>query len=334
MSPTSYTQGSQDHSFLLSVILSFRNEESVIPELIKRLTDTLEPLHLRYELIFVDDDSTDGSFALLCKYHEQDKNIKIIKMSRRFGNAHCVIAGFSEAKGDATVYLDVDLQDPPEVIPLLLEQWRLGAEGVHTTRTIRKGESPAKMWLTRQAYRAINFVSDIHLPANTGDFKLLSRRAVQELMKLHEYDPFLRGLVHWIGFKQATVLYEREARFAGETHYSLFKSLNPAREFIRGFTSFSSLPLYFALILGFVVSLGAFIYLSIIVITRVFFGMHLPGWPALMVTMLFLGGTILFTIGVLGIYVGRIYKEMKSRPRFITERKVGFDDDPTLAKGS
>jgi glycosyltransferase involved in cell wall biosynthesis len=312
---------------LLSVVFSFRNEEEVLSELVKRMHQTFEPLGIDYELIFVNDSSDDGSLELLMKYHREDKRIKIINMSRRFGVAPCVMAGLKHSKGDAVVYMDADLQDPPELIPELLEKFKEGADVVHTTRTARKGENVFKMWLTKQAYRIINFVADIDIPENTGDFKLLSRRAVKHIICLNEYDPFMRGLVRWIGFKQVQVFYERQPRFAGQTHFSLFKSLNPIKEFIRGLISFSELPLYFALFIGFFVSTGAFIYLLYIVITRIFFAMHRPGWPAIMVTVLFLGGTILFTIGILGLYIGKMHHEIKGRPPYIIESKVGIGED-------
>jgi glycosyltransferase involved in cell wall biosynthesis len=312
---------------LLSVVFSFRNEEEVLPELLRRLEQTLGSLEMEYELIFVNDASSDGSLELLFNHRKRNKAVKIINMSRRFGLAPCIMAGLRHAKGDAVVYMDADLQDPPELIPLLVEKWRAGADVVHTTRTKRHGENPLKMWLTRVAYKIINAVSDIDVPVETGDFKLLSRQAVNEVLKLHEYDPFMRGLVRWVGFDQVQVYYERQQRFAGKTKFSLFKSLNPTREFIRGLTSFSELPLYFALILGFIVSAGAFVYLLGIIITRIFLGMHRPGWPAIMVTMLFLGGTILFTIGILGIYIGRIHQDIKNRPPYIIASKIGIDDD-------
>ncbi len=312
---------------LLSVVFSFRNEEEVIPELIQRLRKSIVPLNIDYEFIFVNDDSTDNSLEVLTRYNEQDKNIKIINMSRRFGNAPCVMAGFRNAKGDAVVYMDADLQDPPELIPALLEKWKQGNDVVHTTRTVRRGESAFKMWLTKKAYQVINFISDIEIPENTGDYKLLSRRAVNEVLQLNEYDPFMRGLSLWVGFRQAQVFYEREPRFAGETHFSLFKSINPFKELIRGMTSFSSLPLYFALLVGFMVSFGSLVYLAYIVFTRVFLGMHLPGWPAIMVTNLFLGGTILFTIGILGVYIGKIHHGMKNRPPYIIESKIGIKEE-------
>ena len=312
----------------LSVVFSFRNEEDVLPELIRRLRNTLDPLDLNYEMIFVNDASTDGSLELLLKLHDENERIKIINMSRRFGVAPCIMAGLKHARGDAVVYMDADLQDPPELIPQLLKKFAEGNDVVHTTRTKRHGENAFKMWLTKQAYKLINTVSDIDIPENTGDFKLLSRRAVDQLLKLGEYDPFMRGLVRWIGFKQAQVFYERDVRFAGETHFSIFRSMNPVKELIRGLTSFSQLPLYFALIVGFFVSAGAFAYLVEIVITRVFLGMHRPGWPAMMVTLLFLGGTILFTIGILGIYIGRIHQDIKRRPPYIIESKIGIQDEP------
>ena len=313
---------------LLSLVFSFRNEQEVLPELIAQVREAVEPLEIDHEMIFVNDDSTDGSLEVLLGYHQDDPRIKILNMSRRFGVSPCVMAGMRHARGDAVVYMDADLQDPPSLIPELVAKWRAGADVVHTTRTKRRGENALKMWLTRRAYRIINSMSEIDIPENTGDFKLLSRRAVDQLIRLREYDPFMRGLVRWVGFEQAQVFYERQARFAGKTHFSLFRSVGPIREFIRGVVSFSEVPLYIALVLGFLVSAGAFVYLIGIIITRLFFGMHRAGWPATMVTMLFLGGTILFTIGVLGLYVGRIHQDVKGRPPYIVASKIGIDEEP------
>jgi glycosyltransferase involved in cell wall biosynthesis len=312
---------------LLSIVFSFRNEEEVLPELIRKVRETLNSLYLEYELIFINDASDDGSLEILMKFCHEDRRIKTINMSRRFGVTPCVMAGLRHSKGDAVIYMDTDLQDPPELIPVLLEKFKNGADVVNTIRTKRKGENAFKMWLTKQAYKIINCIADIDIPENAGDFKLLSRRAVNQVVRLNEYDPFMRGLVRWVGFKQAEVFYERQARFAGQTHFSLLRSLNPIKEFIRGLISFSELPLYFALIVGFLVSAGAFVYLIGIIITRVFLGMHLPGWPAIMVTMLFLGGTILFTIGILGLYIGKIHLEIKNRPHYIIESKIGINED-------
>lgn len=316
---------------LLSIIFSFRNEEKVLSELVKRVYNIIKPLNIEYELIFVNDSSSDGSLALLERHREQDKNIKIINMSRRFGIAPCIMAGLRYARGDAVIYMDADLQDPPELIPTLIGKWREGADVVHTTRIKRKGENPLKMWLTRQAYRVINLAADIDIPGNSGDFKLLSRRAVNMVIQFTEYDPFMRGLARWIGFKQVQLFYEREPRFAGKTHFSLVKSLNPAKEFVRGVTSFSNLPLYLALGIGFIVSIGAFIYLVWIIITK-FMQWNLPGWSAMMVTVLFLGGIILCTLGIIGIYLGYIYQSIKNRPPYIIESKIGIDEDTAGAR--
>jgi dolichol-phosphate mannosyltransferase len=311
---------------LVSIIFSFRNEEAALPELVKRV-ENLFVEHLKgykYELIFVNDDSTDKSLEILMGLRERNKNIKIINMARRFGVTPCVMAGFSKAKGDAVIYMDSDLQDPPELIPELIKKWEEGAEVVHTIRTKRHGENFLKLWLTKKAYKIINYISDIELHENAGDFKLLSRRVVDEILRLKESDPYMRGISRWIGFKQAEVFYERDTRFAGESKFKLFNSLNPYKEFIRGITSFSSMPLYFALFFGFFVSAISFVYVVVVIITKLL-EMNLPGWSAIMAAILFVGGTILFTIGVLGIYLGKIYDEVKGRPRFIIRDKFGFD---------
>jgi dolichol-phosphate mannosyltransferase len=312
---------------LISVVLSFRNEALVIPELIRRLQAVFTKLGMRYELIFVNDASTDDSLALLYKHRELDPNIKIINISRRFGVTPCVLAGMRSASGDAVVYLDSDLQDPPELIPALIEKWNTGADIVHTTRTARHGESRVKMLITQLAYKTINSAADIYIPANTGDFKLIARRALDAILALPEFDPFMRGLVAWVGFNQTYVFYEREPRYAGQTHFSLWRSLQPYQEFIRGLTVFSSMPLYFALFMGIFVSLGTFTYLLVIMI-RQLMGAHLPEWSAPMVITLFLGGFILLSLGILGIYVGRIHREIKGRPNYIVSEMVGFDNKP------
>jgi dolichol-phosphate mannosyltransferase len=309
---------------LLSVIFSFRNEAEVIPELVKRLQTALAPLPLRREFIFVNDASTDASLEILVKLHQTTApEIRIVNLSRRFGVTPGVLAGFRHAAGDAVVYMDCDLQDPPEVIPKLVEQWQEGADIVHTTRTARHGESAFKMALTRAAYKLINSMSDITLLENTGDFKLISRRAMTEILKLGEFDPFMRGLVSWVGFKQVQVFYERDARFAGEPKFSLWRSANPYKEFIRGLTLFSSMPLYFALFAGIFVSILSFIYLFFAVFASLLG--HTAPVPWIALAMIFLGGTILFTIGILGIYVGKIHRDIKGRPNYIVSDKIGFD---------
>lgn len=312
---------------LLSVVLSFRNEADTLPELIHRLEAVLATLDIEGELIFVDDASSDFSREILLKARENNPAIKIIAMSRRFGHTPCVLAGFEKSKGEAVIYMDTDLQDPPELIPQLVQKWRDGADIVHTTRTVRRGENRFKMWLTRQAYRIINGFADITIFQNTGDFKLISRRAMDEILQLKEFDPFLRGLVTWVGFKQVQVFYERDARFAGTTQYSLWRSLNPYKEFIRGITLFSTIPLYFALFLGLTVSFLSFAFLmAAVLLPLAFAGRAGLSWNhVLLGCMLFLGGVILFTVGILGMYVGRIHRESIRRPRYIIHDYIGGD---------
>jgi len=309
------------------MLFSFYNEAEVLPELLSRINNVFSNLNYNLEIIFVNDHSTDDSLDFLIQQSKKDKNIKIINMSRRFGSPPCVIAGFKYAKGDALIYMDSDLQDPPEIIPKLIEKWEDGFDVVHTTRTKRKGESSIKLWLTKKAYSIINLFSEIEILKNTGDFKLLSRKAINSILNLNENDPFIRGLSIWIGFKQTQIFYTREPRYTGKTKFPVHGiSITAIKELLRGISSFSSVPLYLALYLGFFVSFISFSFLIYILVTKIFFDLHLPGWPALMATNLFLGGTILFSIGILGIYVGKIHQEIKRRPKFIIEDKIGFKE--------
>jgi dolichol-phosphate mannosyltransferase len=308
----------------LSVVLSFRNEEENLSELIHRLHKSLQPLGLDYEFVFVNDASTDGSLELLTAKSKEDCHVKIINMSRRFGGGECLLAGMKYSQGDAVVFMDTDLQDPPEVIPQLVERWREGAEVVYTTRLTRDGENAFKMWVTKLAYRFLRKVSDVDLPVDSGDFKLLSRRVVSELVKMNEPDPFLRGLVPWVGFKQVPVLYHREKRFAGETHFPLYRS-GPVKAFLCGLTSFSHVPLHFLLVVGLVTFFAGSLFLAAV------FGFSIlqGAWQAsngMMAMILFLGGGQLLGIGILALYLGRIYREVRKRPNYIIESRVGFEE--------
>jgi polyisoprenyl-phosphate glycosyltransferase len=309
---------------LVSIVLSFRNEEQVLHELVDRLRNAFNTITENYELIFVNDASSDDSLLLLKIMSEGDRRIKVINMSRTFGVSQCALAGMAYSSGQAVITMDADLQDPPELIPELIHKWREGADVVYTVRRSRAGESRIKLNVTKWAYRILRLTSEIDMPIEAGDFKLMSRRVVDSLIRLREKDPFLRGLVRWIGFKQVPVYYSREARFAGESHFA-FYGRKAVWSFISGLTSFSLLPLHGALLLGFAVSLGAFLYLIGIFVMK-YLGWNLPGWSAIMATMLFLGGTQLITIGVLGIYIGKIYEEAKGRPNYIVESLLGFDD--------
>lgn len=306
----------------LSVLFSFYNEEDVLEKLINRVEAALAPLNIEYEMIFINDTSTDSSLDILKHKSETNSRIKVLNTSRRFGVGPCLRAGFEYSTGDAVVYLDADLQDPPELIPEMYAKFKAGADVVNMTRTERQGESKFKMWVTRKAYQIINLLSDIDLPEDTGDFKMLSRRVVDEMTQLPEHDAFMRGLTRWVGYRQETIFYRREPRAAGNTHFPLL-SKGPVNEFRRGILSFSATPLYLALYLGLAVSLSAFCYLGVVLMCKVL-DWNLPGWTAIMATMLFLGGTILFTNGIMGLYIAQIYSNVKGRPSYIIESSIGI----------
>ena len=308
---------------LVSVVLSFRNEEENIAALVQRLETVLGSEPVEYELVFVNDASTDGSLSLLMVERERNPRVKVLQMARRFGVAECVRAGMAAAGGDVVIYMDADLQDPPEVIPALLARWREGAAIVHTVRTKRRGEHQLKMWATRVAYSLIQSGSSIELPVDAGDFKLLSRRAVDHLLQLRESDPYLRGLVVWLGFTQAFVPYTREARHAGRTHFPFF-SRNPWKTFAVGLTSFSFLPVYACLALS-LAGMAAAIGLAMTAALLQIRGVPFAGTLWLLTLLTFFWATIMAAVGTSAIYLIRIYKDVRGRPQYIIESTVGFD---------
>ena len=307
---------------LVSVVFSFRNERQNIPTLISRLNAMFAGAGVDYELIFVNDASTDGSLDVLIDERSRNPRVKIVNMSRRFGVSECARAGMAAARGDAAVIMDADLQDPPEVIPQLIAKWRAGADVVHTVRTRRHGESAAKMLLTRLAYRIIHLGSTIELPIDAGDFKLLSRAALDHLLALRESDPYLRGLIVWIGFQQAFVPYERDARHAGLTHFPFF-SRNPWKTFAMGLTSFSFMPVFATIGLA-LVSLGIAALLILRAIAILLTGGRLSTSTALITVGAFFWATILTAIAAVGIYVIRIYKDVRGRPQYIVASTIGL----------
>jgi dolichol-phosphate mannosyltransferase len=298
-----------DGRALVSVVLSFRNEAATIAALVARLEAVFAAERLDYELVFVNDASTDASLETLLRLRARNPRVMVLNMSRPFGVAECVLAGLRAASGDAVVYMDADLQDPPEVIPALVERWRGGADVVHTVRTHRHGERALKTLGTRIAYRIIRLASSIDLPVDAGDFKLLSRRAVDQLLRFRETDPYLRGLVVWIGFTQAFVPYERAGRHAGRSHFP-FLSRNPWKTFASGMTSFSSLPLVICFALA-----GAGLLAAAVLLAA---GM------GLVALLTFFWATILAAIGSVGVYVMRTYKDSRRRPQYIVESAIGL----------
>ena len=322
MSSVAAASAKDDVRAMISVVLSFRNEAEVLSEVIARLERMFAAQNVRYELLFVNDASTDASLSILVNERARNARVKILNMSRRFGVSECLMAGLAAASGDAIVYLDTDLQDPPEVIPTLLTRWREGADVVHTVRTRRHGENVMKMWATSFAYRVIQFGSRLKLPVDAGDFKLLSRRAVQHVLQLRESDPYMRGLVVWIGFNQAFVPYERGVRHAGSTHFP-FLSRGPWKAFVAGLTSFSFLPIYACAALagvGLAASAG-FLLVTLVLLVR---GSALTGPIALATLIAFLWATTVGAIAVVGLYVVRIYKDVRGRPPYIVESAIGL----------
>lgn len=308
----------------LSVVLSFRNEQEVLPELVRRLRATLEAIPGGYELVFVDDASTDDSLAYLRELAAADPHVRVLSTSRRFGVAECLRAGLEHARGEAAVYLDTDLQDPPELIPRLVEQWEKGADVVYTVRSARLGEAAWKRWLTRQAYRVIRAAADIDLPVEAGDYRLLSRRVVHELLALREARPYLRGLVSWVGFRQVGVPYTRAPRAVGEGHFPVLTSRGPLMTFFTGLTSFSLLPLV-VVFLGGIALLGLGGAALGLAGTAHVLGRTLPGTLWLGLLLVALTGAQLAGVGIVGLYVARIYDDVRGRPHAIIATRIGFE---------
>ena len=300
---------------LISIIFSFKNEETNLYELIKRIKSSLSVINnWKYELIFINDCSEDSSEEILIDL-QKNNPITIINMTRTFGVGPCVLAGFREAKGDAIVYMDADLQDPPEIIPKLIKEYEKGSEIVHTVRTKRYGESLFKMGVTKIAYKIINYLSEIPLPTEAGDFKLISRTALEKILLQNEFRPYIRGLSIWVGYKQSFVNYERDPRAGGESKFPLL-SKGPITEFISGITSYSLKPLYLGVVLGFF-SLIFSIILIIYALYSKFLGIAAPGSTGIIITISFFSGILLFTMGIIGIYLARIFEQTKGRDQYV-----------------
>lgn len=330
----------RNNNATISVVLSFYNEASVLPELLTRLRAVFAELLKNktigdYELIFVNDNSSDHSEALLRAEMVQG-DIVLVNMTRNFGVSECVMAGFNQAKGDAVIYMDADLQDPPELIPKLVQTWQSDAEAavVYTTRTKRKGEHFLKMWITKWGYRLINLISDIELPADSGDFKLLDRIVVDRLLEIKEDKPYIRGLVSWVGYKQVQVFYEREARFDGRenTKMPVLSKRVLYYWLDRALISFSDAPLKVILLLGLVLSAISLSYIGVIIIQKIM-GWYVPGWPAIMSAVLLLGGIQMMMLGFVGLYVGAIFRESKGRPQYLIKEVVTSQKPLPTLKG-
>ncbi len=300
---------------LISVVVPLYNEEGNVAELVGRITGVMDRIALAdsYEIVAVNDGSRDGTLAALRALALVYPSLVVVDLSRNFGHQIAATAGLDNARGDAVVLMDGDLQDPPELIAAFLAKWREGYDVVYATRKTRKGESFFKLLTARMFYRTIRRLTNVSIPVDTGDFRLMSRRVVDALGQTREKHRFLRGLVSWVGYKQIGVEYEREARLTGETKYAFSKMLRFA---VDGITSFSEIPLRFATYLGFFVSAFAFVYAVVVLVLKVL-GLNEPGYTSIMVVILFMGGVQLVTIGIAGEYLGRIYDQVKARPLYL-----------------
>jgi polyisoprenyl-phosphate glycosyltransferase len=297
---------------LLTIIVPAYNEQEVLPEFHRRTAAVLESLDVEWEILYVNDGSTDESINIVNGF--DDPRVALIDLSRNFGKEIAITAGLDHARGDAVVVIDADLQDPPELIPELLAKWREGFDVVYARRTARDGETLLKKTTAKLFYRAIQSMSRVRIPADTGDFRLLSRRAVEALRLLREQHRFMKGLFAWIGYPQVAVFYRRDPRYAGETKWNYWRLWNFA---IEGITSFSIGPLKIATYAGLLVALGAFIFAAIIIFKTLIYGDPVRGYPSLMVVVLFLGGVQLMSLGMIGEYLGRMFNETKRRPLYL-----------------
>jgi len=307
-----------------SIIAPCFNEEGVLHELHRRICQVMDQTGEPWELVLVNDGSRDRTLAVMRELHASDPRIKVVDFARNFGHQIAVTAGLDYAQGEAVIIIDADLQDPPEVILQMIARWKEGYEVVYAVRTARKGESWFKEFTAKLFYRLIYRITDVDIPLDTGDFRLMDRKVVEAMKQMKERHRFIRGMTSWVGFRQAGVEYERQERFAGETHYPFRKMLKFALDAITGF---SYAPLQLATYLGFTIAGLSAISALVVIYARLFMGdVPFKGQATTLVTVLFLGGVQLITLGIIGEYLGRIYDEVKGRPLYIVRETIGFDE--------
>ncbi len=305
----------------VSLVFPIFNESACLPVLWDRISEVMASLDHDFEVIFIDDGSTDGSFDRLNAIAAADMRVKLLRFSRNFGHQIAITAGIDMTDGDAVIVMDSDLQDPPELIREMLAKFEEGMDVVYAVRRNRLGETWFKKMSATIFYKILNWMSSTPIPSDTGDFRLMSRRVVAALRTMREQDRFVRGMVSWVGFNQCPVYFDRDPRLAGQTQYPFRKMVKFA---LNGIVSFSTVPLRWASWLGFMLSGAAGIYIIVVVGLRVT-GHTFPGYASLMIAVLLLGGIQLMTVGILGDYVGRLYMESKKRPLYIVSETVGFE---------
>jgi glycosyltransferase involved in cell wall biosynthesis len=308
----------------LSVVIPTYNERGNVPRIYERLAATLDAADLDWEVIFSVDPSIDGTEQAVVALYERDPRVKMLRFSRRFGQPAATLAGMGAASGAAVVVIDCDLQDPPELIPLMVERWREGFDVVYAQRRSRKGETLAKRVVSAIGYRLIRRIADVDIPPNTGDFRLMSRRVVDHVVALDEAHGFLRGLVAVVGFPQTSVLYDRDPRAVGKGKYNRF--LGSLAIGLNGIVGFSRYPLHVISLTGVVLSVFAGLFAFAYFLSKLA-GFPFPtGNPTIVILVSFFAGIQLLSLGVMGEYIGRIYEEVKNRPRYIIESQLGFDE--------
>jgi glycosyltransferase involved in cell wall biosynthesis len=311
---------------LISIILPCLDEEDALGETLARLGRLAESQpDCGFEFIFVDDGSRDRTALILREAAAADNRVKALRFARNFGQQIAVSAGIEVARGDAVVLMDADLQDPPEVVATMIARWREGYDVVYGTRTSRVADSLMKRTTARMFYATINRLSEVPIPSDTGDFRLMSRQIVDVLRQMPERHRFIRGMVSWVGFRQISTPYDRPERFAGVTKYPLRKMLRFAAD---GILSFSIKPLQLSIALGLIAAALALVGIAYALFMRIFTSVWVEGWTALMIAVLFMGGVQLLCLGILGEYVGRIYSEVKRRPLYVVAERMGFDETP------
>ncbi len=307
---------------LLSIVVPVYKEEKNVPEFLRRLRPILSGITEDYEIIFSLDPSPDRTEAVVLEHRAADERIKLLKFSRRFGQPMATLAGLEYSRGDAVVAMDVDLQDPPELLNDMIAKWREGYDVVLPQRRERTGEPLIKKLVAVTGYKIINKIADVRIPQNTGDFRLMSRRVVAEVVRLKESHGFLRGMVAVVGFRQCLIPFDRPARFAGETNYNRF--LGSLRIGFNGIFCFSTYALTLSTMAGFAIA-GASFLIALAYLVMKLAGFPFPiGNPTIVILVLFMGGIQLISVGILGEYIGRIYEEVRARPKFIVERAEGF----------
>lgn len=299
---------------LITILIPAYNEEEVLHQLYDRLSSVVNEIrNYRFELLFLNDGSTDRTLPIIKELREKDSRVSYVDLSRNFGKETAMLAGFDYTQGDALIIIDADLQDPPELIPQMIELWEQGYDDVFAKRKSRTGETWFKKWTSKTFYRILQKVSRINIEEDTGDFRLLDKRCVIALRKMRETQRYTKGMFSWIGFNKKEIMFDRDPRAAGNTKWNYSKLMDLA---IEGITSFTTFPLRISSFFGFIVSLLAFLYIIFIVFKTIFFGEEITGYPSTMSVILFLGGIQMLSLGVIGEYLGRIFNETKNRPLY------------------